>query len=912
MSEEQALIAGRYQVGNLIGRGGMGHVYRGVDLYTGEIVAIKELHRHIVEENPDLVDRFKREGEALRQLDHPSIVNVMAAIEHDNTHYLIMEYVSGGSLRELIDEQGRLPVEVVLNIALDLADALTRAHRLNIIHRDIKPDNVLLAEDGTPRLTDFGVAHLGNRTRLTQTGSVIGTYAYLSPEACNGLDLDERTDIWSFGVLLYEALTGRLPFEETSTAAILTAILTKPAPDLNRLRPGLPPALVNLIDNMLVKDRDRRISSVRLVGAEIEAIIRGMDTPLRRLVFGEEIGMPGRSRFATPSDHQIDVPGMAHDAPDYTHGFSIYPAPAGTPPAQPAAGTPAPDTGANVITVGGYVRPDGVYVTPSGDLVRVRSGKWLWLTIMVSVIVLALAAIAVTWLATSPDDDSPDSAGDRSALDDAIPVVEPVGPDEYMVLVAQLEALGPVEREAGRFVADELRQTLEVGVPFSNVRVRRYPRVITSHTEAQEAAAANGATVVIWGNFTPNTIEVGVEIGETTAFPQMAVERPALEQAANVRVRMSDERRESVASEVLGVLATLHAGDGNVYEYMRTLAMMDEINVQGAQIIGDNVAAYVHHYFAAFNKDMPAAFDAVDSALAKDATNPLLYGLQGVALLHEERYEEAARAAETAARLAPVNWVVPLYLLANSTERSEDVLAYDERILTLRPDDWYARSARGALHYFLGQPDAARADLEAAIALEPNANFPYVYAALVAVHDGRFDDAANYVQIILEEFPDPNLYSRIVGTAVGGHDDFGPLVTVLVNVALGRYEQAIEAAKEGHERIGPVPDLFGLQGMAYCNLGNNRGAEAAYSTAIDVNRRTGGDPLWFLHLLRGDARLKLRDPDGAQDDFAIVRESRPDLEELIASFEEGETDCTNLFGSVTLRANPAQPGAESD
>ncbi len=137
MSEEQALIAGRYQVGNLIGRGGMGHVYRGVDLYTGEIVAIKELHRHIVEENPDLVDRFKREGEALRQLDHPSIVNVMAAIEHDNTHYLIMEYVSGGSLRELIDEQGRLPVEVVLNIALDLADALTRAHRLNIIHRDI-------------------------------------------------------------------------------------------------------------------------------------------------------------------------------------------------------------------------------------------------------------------------------------------------------------------------------------------------------------------------------------------------------------------------------------------------------------------------------------------------------------------------------------------------------------------------------------------------------------------------------------------------------------------------------------------------------------------------------------------------------------------------------------------------------
>ena len=914
MSEEQTVIAGRYQVGNLIGRGGMGDVYRGIDLYTGEIVAVKELHRHIVEENPDLVDRFKREGEALRQLDHPSIVNVMATIEHDNTHYLVMEYVSGGSLRELIDEQGRLPVEVMLNIALDLADALTRAHRMNIIHRDIKPDNVLLAEDGTPRLTDFGVAHLGNRTRLTQTGSVIGTYAYLSPEACNGLDLDERTDIWSFGVLLYEALTGRLPFEETGTAAMLTAILTKSAPDLNRLRPGLPPALVDLIDSMLVKDRDHRISSVRLIGAELEAIIRGMDTPLRRLVFGEEIGATGQSRFATPSDPDLnlDVPGMIREDPEYTHGFSVYPTPYDFAPTRPPTGTPGPFPRGHMATPSGYVRPNGVYVTPSGEVMTTRSNKWLWVTIMVSVIVLALAAIAVTWLATSPDPETPDSAADPGAEQDAIPVVEPVGPDEYMVLVAKLEPLGPVDREAGRFVADELIQALEVGVPFSNVRVRRYPRIVTSQAEAQAAAAANGATVIIWGNFTPNTIELSVQIGETTAFPQMPVERPALEQAANVRVRMTDERRESVATAVLGVLATLQAGDGNVYEYMRTLAMMDEVNVQDAEIIGDNVAAYVHRYFAAFNKDMPAAFQAIDDALAKDASNPLLYGLQGVALIHESRHAEAARAAETAARLGPVEWVVPLYLLANTTERTEDVLAYDARILTLRPDDWYARSARGALYYLMGRLDAARADLEGAIALEPNANFPYVYAALIAIYEGRFDDAQQYVRIILEEFPDPNLYSRIVGTTVGGNDDFGPLVTVFVNVSMGRYEQAIEAAKEGHERIGPVPDLFILQGIAYCNLGNIRGADAAYSTALDVSNRIGRNHYWFTYLLRGDVRLKMRNLDGAQDDFAHVREIRPELESLVSGFEQGEIDCTNLFGSVTLGADPALPGTASD
>lgn len=913
MSEEQTIIAGRYQLGNLIGRGGMGHVYRAVDLYTGEIVAVKQLHKTIVAENPDLVDRFQREGEALRQLDHPNIVNVMATIEEDGTHYLVMEYVSGGSLRELIDDQGRLPVVGVLNIALDLADALTRAHRLNIIHRDIKPDNVLLAEDGTPRLTDFGVAHLGNRTRLTQTGSVIGTYAYLSPEACHGLELDERADIWSFGVLLYEALAGRLPFQETGTAAMLTAILTKPAPDLNRLRPDLPPALVDLIHGMLEKDRDRRISSVRLVGAEIEAIIRGLDTPLRDLVFGGAAGAPDRSRFATPSDHQGDVPAMVRESSDQTHGFSLYPTPANAPAATaPPPGSPPPTSPGQFATPGGYIRSDGVYVTPSGELASLRSSQWQWLAIMVSVIAVALAAIAVTWLATSSDADSPDSAAGPAAPDDAIPVVEPVGPGEYMVLVAQLEPLGPVEREAGRFVADELIQTLEVGVPFSNVRVRRYPRIITSRAEAVEAAAANDATVIIWGNYTPNIIELSAEIGATTAFPQMALERPVLEQTANVRVRMNDERRESAAAYVLGVLATLHVGDGNVYEYMRTLAMMDEIDVRDAQIAGDNVAAYVHRYFAAFNKDMPAAFDAIDGALAKDASNPILYGLRGVALIHEARYNEAARAAETAARLGPFDWVAPLYLLANTTERSEDVLAYDARILQLRPDDWYALSARGALYYLLDRPDDARADLEAAIALEPNANFPYVYAALIAINEGRFDDAAQYIRIILEKFPDPNLYSRIVGTTLGGHDDFGPLVTIFVNISMGRYEQAIEAAKEGHERIGPVSDLFAMQGLAYCNLGNNRGAEAAYSTAIDVSQRTNRSQSWFVRLLRGDVRLKIRDLDGAREDFDYVRSVRPDLETLIDSFEQGQVDCTNLFGSVTLRSNPGLPGAEGD
>jgi predicted ATPase len=182
-----------------------------------------------------------------------------------------------------------------LEIALDLADALTRAHRLGIIHRDLKPANVLLAEDGTPRLTDFGIARVSDSPRLTETGILVGTPDFLSPEACSGRALDERTDIWAFGVLLFEMLTGETPFRGDNLTAKLTAILTQPVPDLGERCPDAPEALVDLVYRMLEKDRGQRIPSVRLVGAELEAILKGREVPTPVLL------APGESRFATPT-----------------------------------------------------------------------------------------------------------------------------------------------------------------------------------------------------------------------------------------------------------------------------------------------------------------------------------------------------------------------------------------------------------------------------------------------------------------------------------------------------------------------------------------------------------------------------------------------------------------------------------
>ncbi len=288
-------IAGRYELGEKIGAGGMGTVYVGHDHQTGQTVAIKQLKPEVVEGDPAQLQRFVREGELLRQLNHPNIVKMLDYVEQKNAYYLIMEYVAGGSLLDLMQNAHGLTIQRALYIALDIADALTRAHRLKILHRDIKPANILLAADGTPLLTDFGMAR-GATSDVTQEGMVLGTLAYLSPEALHGDDLDERSDIWSFGVLFYEMLTGERPFgSQASVAALITAILTAPMNDLESRRPDLPMAVIDLVYRMLAREREARIPSVRMVGTELEAVIRGRTTSMQAVVTPDD----STGRFAT-------------------------------------------------------------------------------------------------------------------------------------------------------------------------------------------------------------------------------------------------------------------------------------------------------------------------------------------------------------------------------------------------------------------------------------------------------------------------------------------------------------------------------------------------------------------------------------------------------------------------------------
>ena len=308
----------RYEVAELLASGGHGEVYRGRDQVTGQAVVIKRLRPELMRQEPEFVARFIREGETLRRLNHPNIVCALATFEQGGQHHIVMEYVPGGSLRQLLDEQPRLPLARVLDIALELADALTRAHHLHIIHRDIKPENVLLAADGTPRLTDFGVARLEREdARLTPTGSLLGSPAYMSPEALRGEELDTRSDIWSLGVLLYEMLAGRRPFEGEQMTAIIASVLGDPLPDMTRFRLDVPAPLGDLLRWMLVKERDKRTASMRQVAAELEAV----RAEVQRNRQSPSIGSPAIDSSAYPaiSDGQHRPP--PHNLPSPTTPF---------------------------------------------------------------------------------------------------------------------------------------------------------------------------------------------------------------------------------------------------------------------------------------------------------------------------------------------------------------------------------------------------------------------------------------------------------------------------------------------------------------------------------------------------------------------------------------------------------------
>ncbi len=252
MIESETVIDGRYRVLSRIGSGGMADVYLAEDQLLGRQVAVKVLHHHFAEDQ-EFVERFRREASSAARLSHQNIVGIFDRGEWDGTYYIAMEYVAGRSLKTLVREQGALDPVMAIDIVVQILRAARSAHKRGVIHRDLKPHNVILDEEGRARVTDFGIARAG-ASDMTLTGSIMGTAQYLSPEQAQGQPVSASSDLYSVGVILYELLTGVVPFDgETAVAIAFKQVSATPAAP-STVNPAIPASLDAIVLRALAKD----------------------------------------------------------------------------------------------------------------------------------------------------------------------------------------------------------------------------------------------------------------------------------------------------------------------------------------------------------------------------------------------------------------------------------------------------------------------------------------------------------------------------------------------------------------------------------------------------------------------------------------------------------------------------------
>jgi eukaryotic-like serine/threonine-protein kinase len=305
------MISGRYRLDATIGRGGMSSVYRAFDTVLERPVAIKLMHREIAADS-DQLERFRREARSVAQLNHPHVVKVIDAGEEPAgeedeepvaTPYIVLEFVPGETLKQLIQREGALDIPQALAYAIEIARALGEAHAHQIVHRDVKPQNILIDPEGGAKITDFGIARSLTEEGLTMAGKVLGTTDYVSPEQALGQPVTPQSDLYSLGVVLYEMLTGTIPFRGETPVAVAMKHVREEIPDVQLLRPHLSAATAAVLERSVAKDLNRRYPDAVAMAADLEEVL-AVEASRSGQATGEVTTvlrtLPGRARRRLP------------------------------------------------------------------------------------------------------------------------------------------------------------------------------------------------------------------------------------------------------------------------------------------------------------------------------------------------------------------------------------------------------------------------------------------------------------------------------------------------------------------------------------------------------------------------------------------------------------------------------------
>jgi serine/threonine-protein kinase len=300
------LLSGRFRLEERVGAGGMSTVYRAFDETLERWVAIKCMHTEIAGDD-DQIERFRREARSVARLNHPHVVTVIDAGEDQGCPYIVFEYIAGETLKDRIRRHGRLPVPEALAYAIEIARALQAAHMEMLVHRDVKPQNVLLDQDGRAKVTDFGIARSLEGEGLTLAGRVLGTTDYVSPEQALGQEVTQQSDIYSLGVVLYEMLTGDVPFRADAPVAVAMKHVREPLPDVQQARPEVSAATASIVERATAKETRNRYRTIEQMLGDLEGALAieasrvgqtsGEATTVLRALPEDGYSVPWRLRF---------------------------------------------------------------------------------------------------------------------------------------------------------------------------------------------------------------------------------------------------------------------------------------------------------------------------------------------------------------------------------------------------------------------------------------------------------------------------------------------------------------------------------------------------------------------------------------------------------------------------------------
>ena len=748
---------GRYQVLNLVGRGGMATVYKAKDPGLSRTVALKLLHAHLAAD-PTFVARFRREARAVAALRHPNIVQVYDFDSAEGLYFMVMEFVDGPTLATLLKrlskKRQRLSAEEILRIFPPLCSAIDYANHEGMVHRDIKPSNIILTRKGDPVLTDYGIARIAGATSYTMPGTVVGSAQYMSPEQAQGQLADNRSDIYSLGICLFEALTGRVPFDGETTATILAQHLTAPVPVARLLNPELPPEVEAVLHRVLSKDPALRYQQAADLSRDLDAALRPMLAPAGATLV-ETVLVPPAG--ATRIEQQVTLP-TPTPMPPPTPTPTPYapPPPPATPPPAPAPITPPagyPAAGYPATTPGAYppgapapwggapaygpgIYPQAAAPSPGVPMMSAAPAprrRRRWPLVLVLVLVLAAAGIAA-FILLRPKDHPVTSSTVSTALAGSTTTraetTATTGAADAAAL-AEADSLmseGKIEEAISAYQAllttnpkNDVAQT-QLGIAYATTSDRKED----GEKELAAATETNPSNAKAW-------TFLGM-VRYDLAGRQHSTDFKAVEDALNKGIALDPKN-----ARAHGFLAQAYAAEGRVDE---ALAEANKaVDMAPDDVFTVSSLGYVH----AMRNESDQAAPLYQKAVALQPNWAWLQLLLAEGFQSTEKYTEALAAAETALKLGQ-GYEARAYrrigLIYRQTGDTTQAEAAFKKSLELDKTDDLAQWGLGALWYEKGDYQNALSHLKAAATLSPtDAGYQswlgYCYEALSMFPEAR-------------------------------------------------------------------------------------------------------------------------------------------------------------------------------